>query len=338
MTNTIKTILLLSIIAIIVSCQGEIYLSDEDLIIEKKELSPNGDKILVSYSIDNGAFGQSRMFNSIINITDTLKPLNKDQNDLNSRFLNIQEWISNDELIATIDPRPFARKNLPVDTSSIHTKLAKVKIKIEDVSKGNPPIIEYFELSPNHKKLLVAYRYKGASELEVSVINRDENLPKIGNIYSSFRIGNPLLSGKWLNNNTIEFEINTNSLTKDLHQGALCKSNYQIEFKNIDYKSPYSSIIGGWYNKPLYRNEQASELFSDPIEIEAIIVEGIQIGDGSYTKKRTIYYEYEFAKRKYKSYFRIKSNNQELSNIERIKILIDKNQPIISRTIKKYDR
>lgn len=313
-------------------------MSDQDLIIEKKELSPKGDKILVSYSIDNGAFGQSRMFNSIIRISDTLKPLNRNQNDLNSRFLKIQEWVSNDELIATIDPRPFARKNLAVDTSSIRTKLAKIKIQIEDVSKGNPPIIEYFELSPNHTKLLVAYRYKGASELEVSVIDKEDQLPTVGNIYSSFRIGNPLLSGQWINNNTIEFEINTNSLTKDLHQGALCKSNYQIEFKNIDYKSPYSSVIGGWYNKPLYKNEQASELFSDPIEIEAKVVEGIQIGDGSYTKKKTIYYEYEFANRKYKSYFRISSSNKEFNNIERIKVLIDKNQPIINRTVKKYDR
>lgn len=313
-------------------------MSDEALIIEKKELSPNGDKILISYSIDNGAFGQSRMFNSVISTEDSLKPLNKNQSELNSRFLEIQEWVSNDELIATIDPRPFARKNLPVDTSVIKTKLANVRIEIADVTDGNPPIIEYFELSPNRKKLLVAYRYKGASELEVSVVNRNDKLPIVGNIYSSFKIGNPLLSGKWIGNNTIEFELNINNLTKDLHQRALCKSKYEIEYKNIDYKSPYSSIIGGWYNKPLYRSEQESDLFSNSIEIDAKLMEGIQLGDGSYTNKRTIYYEYEFAKRKYKSYFRINSGNEEFNNMERIRILIDKNQPIINRTIKNYDR
>ena len=337
-------LLFLSILIVsVLSCsERQVKLTDDDLIIDNKIYSPSGEKILISYAFDNGAFGQSKYFHTVIKTKDSMEVIS--QNEFSDKgkpsYIAIEpvKWLTDNKIEATIDPRPFARLNKQIDTVDFWIGTTLIEVDIKDITEGNPPIVEYFELSPNLQNILVAYRYKGVSQLEVSVIERNKKLPMVGNIYSSFRIGNPILSGRWKNDNTIEFDVNSNDLMYDLHEGAFCKSNYLVELNSLDYDSGYSSISGGWYNKASYDENQAEELFKNPMRIDGIITEGFSWGDGYYTKLKNIGYEYSYNGARYKSYFRVPISNDEFQNGNVIELEIDKKQPIINRTIKEYSR
>jgi hypothetical protein len=331
------------LIVSVLSCsERQVMLTDDDLIIENKIYSPSGNKIILTYAFDHGAFGQSKYFHTIIETKDSLKEINK--NEFSDKgepsYISIEpvKWLTENKIEATIDPRPFARLNKQIDTADFWVGTNQIKVSIKDITEGNLPIIEYFELSPNSKTILVAYRYIGASQLEVSVVDRNEKLPMVGNIYSSFRIGNPILAGRWIDDNTIELDVNSNDIMVDLHEGAICKSDYSIELNIIDYNSGYSSISGGWYNKEPYYINQSEELFKNSARIQGKISEGFSWGDGYYTKLKNIGFEYSYDGVSYKSYFRTSINNIEFEIGKVIELEINKDQPIIHRTMEEYSR
>ncbi len=331
------------IIFFLCGCQKrEVRLTDNDIIIDNKIFSPNGDKLILSYAIDNGAFGQSKYFHTIIETKDTsgIININEFSDKGKPKLISIKplNWIDNDEILAEIDPRPFARLNLPIDTSSFIKGNTKINVIVKDITEGNPPQIEYFEVSPNLNNLLVVYRYQGASQLEISAIKVTDKLPIVGNLFSSYRIGNPIIGGRWKNDSTIEFDLDINNLMYSSVKGALCKSKYSINLNEIDFESEFSGIVSGWYNKDLYEKNNNQNLFAKSIEIEGEISKIYSWGDSRSRKLKNISYSYQTRGEIFSSYFRTEDQNQEIKVGDKIKLLANPEQPIIHKTKNEYDR
>lgn len=334
-----KIVLGILILVLTISFMGcgdvEHKLSDEDFVLYDKMVSPDGDKVLFHYKIQNKIFGQSKVYSTIIEAKDTLGVINKNGflDNGNPDLVKIEpiKWINNDEVLALLDPRPFARMNIPIDSSSFVNGTTRINLKPKDITQGKLPFIEEFELSPNGKHLLVAYRYNNVEELEVSVIRKHGKLPKIGNIYSSLDIGNPVWFGNWKDNKTIELGVNINDPTISIHESAICESNYSVEIKEIDVQGAPATALVCWYNSPHYMLKQKKALFQDTVKVKGRITSIFHWQHEPFTSVKNLAYKYEYDNITYKSYLLRNKHHEPLEIGHEFDITINKNQPIIHK-------
>lgn len=301
--------------------------------------------MVFSYTLDNGALGESTMMHSVVNSIDSNEIINK------LSFSNLGKptwakikpikWNGNYELLVSVDPRSFHRYNQPLKINDIKLGSTNIKVQFEDITNGNPPLIEHFSKNKDGTKLLVAYRYQikeGPSRLEISVINANSKIPIVGNIYSAFHLANPVLIAKWINNSTIEITNDKNELLGDyfkLNEGI---QNIKVEINEIDFKSEYIGINEGWYNKPLYNIEEEELLFKSFFEVNGIITEIFSWGASSRNKLINIRYQYEVNGQLFSSYFRTKMPNEQYKIGDEIAIIVNDKQPLIHKTKEEYGR
>lgn len=338
----IRLCILLIISLTISSCNGQrsSKLTDKDLVVTNRLFSPNKKLVVYSYYYDNGALPESIGFSSIVKVTDTLGVINKNefrfyQKEPFSRYF-VDKWLNNNTLQVKIDIRPFVRENIKIDTTSFEFENIKIKVIPNDPTIGKTPIIEHYSLSENEDKILVAYRYDGVSELNISVINKNEKIPVLGNIFTCGQTSiNYILFGKWTENNEIEIFVNEDD---KVFLETNFNKNLSVNVKTTyeKYIEKYSGIEGGWYNKELSRKEQIikSEFLKEKIIIKARICELNSWGDSYYTKKTNFYYEFIVNNTKYKSYFRATKSECNLKKGNEIEIEYCVNQPIIHKPIK----
>lgn len=319
----------------------DIKLSDNDVIVTERYFSPDSSKAIYTYHLDIGALGFSRSWNALLDASDTLGVLNKNlipdlPDPINSKYYPVG-WIDKNIFLLEVKPRPFIKENIPIDTTSFYLDGTEFKVQVEKLSAL--PHIEHYALSPNGKKLLVAYRYSGVSKLEISIIERNATLPKFGNIYTNYEYSeNPILFGRWITNNSIQLDLNANSYTLDFFRLNKNLNGIDIEINKIDYQRKYSSILGGWYNKNLFPVQDSSKNFRTTSEIKGIISPGYAMGDTYYTGLINQSYQYEYDGKILKSYFRVHKDSTSFEIGDEILLEVDINQPIIHRVLGKVSR
>lgn len=326
---------------IIISCNPinhEVKLSDSDLEIINKFYSPDSSKILYDYSYwrgNNPSFGMS-----IVKAKDTSDIISNYKlpryGNYSTNDLKPLQWISRDTFLMEMDPTNTNRNGDLFKEFYFQKNDVTFKIIEKDIADGLPPNIERFSISPDRTKLLVAYRYSGATHIEISVINFGDNLPKSGNIYTTNKNEIcPILFGKWTDNDEVLLE------SKQPWPVKLTSNRLKVDInvKKIEYKPKYSGVGGGWYNKELFDRQESNFYFKNSSK-EAIgfITKKYSWGDNYHTKLDNYNYEYELDGRKYQSYFRYSRNDEPLKIGDSVRILVNEKQPIIHKLLEEYVR
>jgi len=312
------------------------HLSDDDIIINSRLFSPDSTYVIYDYMYDIGAFGYSRGIYSIVAVKDTFGVISKNIIPDYNSFSSITpiKWLDNRSILATVDIENLARENIPFQSSIIKVGDINIRIEQNDPTYGQNAIIEHIAPSPDYKRLLVVYSYKSPAPADISVINFDEKLPILGNVFIENGIETPILYGGWTDNKTIELQINKDA---DPYGATLNKKkNVIVKKRDVIYNQIYSGIVGGWYNKELYPTDTTFqyELTHFSKKTTVIITEILSWGDSYYTNKSNFFYEYNVNGNVYKSYFRAVQDSIDCKIGDKIEVLYSSRQPLIHKLLK----
>lgn len=333
------TIFILIIFLTISSCteRREVKLTDKDLVINSRLYSPDKKHVIYDYAFDIGALGYSNSSYAIVKTSDTAGIINENEFDRSKQtpydYYILDKWLDNNTLQVMIDEGHYIRQGVAVDITPFKVGNIEIKVIIRDPTNGFHPIIEHFSVSPDGKKLLVAYKYSGASEINIAALNLTDTLPTLGNIFTCNQTEeNPILFGKWADDNEIIIIVKEEE--KQYFQSQLNQQNkFKVKIIGEKYISKYSGIQGGWYNKILHPNDnQTKEKLQNNCSItKAIIKDCYGWGDSYYTHLLNFFYEYEVNGAFYKSYFRATQEKCKLQKGDSLEIIYNKTQPIIHK-------
>jgi hypothetical protein len=242
-----KTIFVMTL-AILSSCnlydrKEEVFMTDQDYVENDRQVSPDSSKLLISYSLDLGAFGYGQAGTAILKLSDTTKNLR--EFTIPNTLAKVK-WIDNETVSAQFDILPSLRTAEKVELKDIEVNGIKVKVSAFDyIDKEDHLEIEHKETSPNGQFELVAYRYlKDRSNLNfihISIIPVGGQIPKYGNYLIADMQSDYVMYGTWTKNNELEFYSNT--LYSDLvHYYQVAnkpKFNYKIVTDDKKYGSKY---------------------------------------------------------------------------------------------------
>jgi hypothetical protein len=204
--------LILGCFLILISCSSERHLlSDHDLIVDYKWISPDHSKILIQYKYDTGASDYSRSWNALIPASEI--DGNNISSDLSQYLLPDQykpvQWEKDNSLTVQIDCMSWFRKGKDFFSHKDKDFLygTPINVLIHDETVGLEQIIEADLPSPNRELRLVAYRYPTPDfkRIHVSIIRSGESIPRHGNFYIASGGHDGLLKGEWKNDQEIIF-------------------------------------------------------------------------------------------------------------------------------------
>ena len=216
-------------------------MSDQDYVENDRQFSPDSSMLLISYSLDLGAFGYGQAGTAILKLADTTKNLRE---FTIPNTLTRVKWIDNDSISAQFDILPSLRTGDNVELKDIETNGIKVKVfALDYIAPDDRQEIEHQEISPNGSYELIAYRYlKDRSNLNfihISVIPVGGQIPKYGNYFIADMQSDYILFGTWTDKNELEFY--SNSQYSDLIQYYLVKDRERINYKVIIDDKKYGS-------------------------------------------------------------------------------------------------
>jgi hypothetical protein len=195
-------LLILGCCLILTSCSRERHLlSDHDMIVDYKWISPDHSKVLIQYKYDTGALGYSRSWDALILASEI-------NNDLSKYLLPDQyspvQWEKDGSLTVQIDCVTWLRlgKDFCYSKDKDFLYGTPINVRIYDETAGLEQKIEADIPSPNRKLRLVVCRY--LNRIHISIVKSGESIPRHGNFYIS---GNEdvLLKGEWKNDQEIIF-------------------------------------------------------------------------------------------------------------------------------------
>jgi hypothetical protein len=326
------------------SCQTDYKINSDAIKIEKRLFSPDSQYVALTFYKDNGAMGQSAPITSVVKVTDTLGILTNHTLpcfDLPSYSCYYPDkWLANRTLQVFLNERPFVKEGIPFNAADFELNGIRLKVVPYDYSYQNSPLIEHFSFSPDKKRLLVAYRYRGVSELNISVLNYGDPLPRIGNIFTNTEISwNPIVFAGW-NGQGVDMVLKDAEMYK---QSDYLNRNVKLPIRFVDV-SDYAEKLQSsehWMNSMLYNDSFVEKLLNEKgKETEAKIVNAFwRKPEG----QSLFYYEYEYTvnERTYRSYFRIFkefNQGQDFKDGDSIKVIYDPLQPLIHKTADKYSR
>ncbi len=241
----VKNIFFILILTILTACnlterKEEVFISDKDYVENERQISPDGSKFIISYSLDLGAFGYGQAGTAILKSSDTIKNLREFTIPNN---LTKVKWIDNKNISAKFDILPSLRTGEKVELKDIEINGIKVKVSAFDyIDKEDHQEIEHREVSPNGQFELVAYRYINENNLNfihISVIPVGGKIPKYGNYLIADSHSDYVFNGNWNKNNELVFY--TNSQHSDLVKYYLVESRPKINYKLITDNKKYLS-------------------------------------------------------------------------------------------------
>lgn len=339
-----RTYAFLFLVLLLTGCSSGSRIDSKDVVITQRLFSPDSSYVAIEFYWDHGAMGQSLPRTALLRVEDTTNPLT--DYILPCFPFSVyacyypDQWLDNKTLQVFLNERPFVKEGIPFKGGDVVFNGIRLKVTPFDQSLKQPPIIEYFSLSDDKKKIMVAYRYKGVSELNISVFGIYQTLPRIGNVYTCTEASwNPVVFVTW-NGSGLDFMVkNTTDYNPSDYLNK--KINVPVRFVDIrNYKGkPYED--GYWTDTDLYNSSYVDSLLSargKEVEAEIIDVQS-RLSD----QQSQFYYEYAYTvdNRSYRSYFVI---NREFSKEavfkegDRIRIVYLPGQPLIHRTIDTYGR
>jgi hypothetical protein len=204
------------ILATLISCKlyddrkTEVLITDTDYVEEYREFSPDSSMLLISYSLDLGAFGYGQAGTAILKVSDTTKDLR--QFSIPNTLTKIK-WMDNKTISAQYDILPSIRTGQKNEIENLKVNDVTIKVSPFDyISRDYHLEIEHRETSPNGQWELVAYRYlKDRSNLNlihISVIPVGGQIPKYGNYFIADMQSDYILYGTWNKDNQLDFYSN----------------------------------------------------------------------------------------------------------------------------------
>jgi hypothetical protein len=195
-------------------------LSRTDAVIDQKSPSPDGSKLLVRYRFDSGALGYTAERDVIVpvkNLQDDLQPFT-----LPNRYEPVR-WEKDGSLTVAVDYIECIRKNEDCSKTSDSFRGTPINIRIDDETDGKVREIEADLPSPDGHRRLIAYRYpsddrSNLSQIHISLIGRNDEIPRYGNYYIASVEGDGILGARWESDSSVVFL--TNSSQKYLLQYA----------------------------------------------------------------------------------------------------------------------
>lgn len=330
-----KVVLVIFLTSILLSCNQNLRIND--VIVTKRLFSPDSSYVALTYYIDRGAIGESSSMTSILKVNDTLKQINR--NLLPCFDLSFyscyypDKWIDNETLQVFLNERPFVREGISFDGKDIVINGITCKVRSYDISENLSPIIENVIFSEDKTKIIVCYRYN--EDYNVSVIKYGNDLPRIGNVYTTTEISfNPIEQVNWNGNgNEIDMYLKDAKMFKKSDY-INKKIPYKINFIDIDDVNKTQMITKYSENSTLI----ADLLFNNGKRTNALITKSLWKEEKG---KSLFYYEYEYkvGKHKFRNYFKDYRNFEEGEMYklrDSISIIYDLKQPLVHNLENNY--
>ena len=244
--ETVKQLIAFFILNLFYGCfsydrKPVVFKTVKDFVEFARVPSPDSSMLLLSYGIDQGAFGTGNAGTAVLKLSDTSKNLRLFT--LSNSFDRLH-WLDNKTISAKYDTIPFVRSGEPSNFKDLEVNGVKVRVSSYDyIEPNSKQIIEHQETSPNGKYELVAYRYMNdihnLNFIHVSVIPAGRQIPKYGNYLIADMQSDYVLNGKWDNDNTLLFY--SNNLYADMVQYYLVHDHPDIKYKVINDDKAYNS-------------------------------------------------------------------------------------------------
>jgi hypothetical protein len=214
--NRSSPALILGFLVILTSCSSHHLLSDHDLIMDYKWISPDHSRILIQYKYDQGALGYSRTWDSLVPASEldgNNMSIDLSQFHLPDQYDPVQ-WERDNSLTVKIDYVTWLRRGKDFRYSKDKDFLygTRINVLIYDDTAGLEQKMETDIPAPNRKMRLVAYRYPNSTNhnsIHVSILKSGEAIPRYGNFYIASGGGDVLLKGEWKNDHEIVFYTNS---------------------------------------------------------------------------------------------------------------------------------
>lgn len=217
----------------------EVFITDPDYVEINRQFSPDSSMILISYSLDLGAFGYGQVGTAILKLADTTKNLR--DFTIPNTLTNVK-WVDNANVSAHFDIFPSLRSGDKIELKDIQVNGIKVTVSAYDyINEDDRQEIEHREVSPNGQFELIAYRYikdrTNLNFIHISVIPVGEQIPKYGNYLIADMQSDYVLYGTWTEKNELKFY--SNSQYSDLIQYYLVKDRENINYEIVTDDKEY---------------------------------------------------------------------------------------------------
>jgi len=228
--------------------RGDIVVDGKSAWITERYDSPDGSRSILAIVLNGGAWSSLPTVYALVPRSDTLRiPRNRILPCSDLPLLpcySPDHWVSNDTFSVYLNDLGYARLGKVPDGKGFELDGVWFHVEYRAYAGLERPIIEHIALSPNDQRIMVAYRYRGVSELQLSVIPVDARLPLYGNVLilpeTSF---DPIRSGKWTSDQVIALDL-PNSYAESIRS----QLNEELPVA-VDFVSRENS--DGWYNQPL---------------------------------------------------------------------------------------
>jgi hypothetical protein len=218
------------------------YLTDRNIIIEKKLLSTDGSKIAIDYYYDNGALGDGAGHTALLSANQMRSNLRKFR--ISDRYEPIR-WEDDGSLTVRVDYIECIRANEDCAKARDAAFGTRINIQNYDETDGKSRVIEAEIPSPSGRRLLVAYRYPNGPNLgriHVSIVESGQLLPRYGNFYIASMEGDGILDAHWETDSSIVLLTKT-SQAHLLQNPTVFRPNPP----NIDYRIEIDDSLSAAY-------------------------------------------------------------------------------------------
>ncbi len=248
--NEVAWALVICITVLVTGCnwmRGDIVIDGKGAWITERHDSPDGSRSLLAIVLNGGAWSSLPTVYALVPKGDTLR-IPRDRilpcSDLPLLpCYSPGHWVSNDTFCVYLNDLGYARLSKAPDANGFDLEGVWFNVEYRAYGKEHP-IIEHVALSPNDQRIMVAYRYRGVSELQLAVIPVDAKLPRYGNVLILPEMSfDPILSGEWKTDQEITLDVSS-SYAESIRSQLNAEPPVTVDFANKEDG-------GGWYNKPL---------------------------------------------------------------------------------------
>jgi len=188
--------------------------------------------VSIDYSIDLGAFGYGRRGTAILKRADINKDLS--QFTLPQEYLHVK-WVDNHTVSAKVDIMESIRSGVKAHMPDTTMNGIRVKVSPFDyINSGDTLNIVSQSPSPDGKYVLACYRYNSIHNdgpLHISVIKKNNKIPKYGNFFIGDRSSDYVLKAGW--NKASELLFFSNSLVAEMIPYFFVANRFNIKYHII---------------------------------------------------------------------------------------------------------
>lgn len=225
-------------------------LGDPEIVVERKLVSPDGSRIVISYSRDIGGLGYGVGGSALLPADSTDRDMRR---TLLPELYRPQRWERDGSLTVTIDYLFCLEQHLQCQGGHRILFNTPVNVVLDDGIGERTAVVEERLTSPDGQLDLVAYRYPkdgNLNPIHVSIVRAGAPFPKYGNFFIGHVSGDGLLGGHWSGARHITFF--TNVLQEDFSTYGFIDNPWGVRHSVV--------VIPGWNYRYLWRSGPTGRL------------------------------------------------------------------------------